>query len=287
MVFDHDDLGDHMHSVRLSEYFINEFFLMNKNCSLADFKLELLNTIQSTKIQNPFNYEFRNPDLLIEALTHKSFSHEVDLNLPFNERLEFLGDAVLDLVMTKKVFSLFPKSREGDLSKLRSTLVNEETLSHISLVNSLDKLILLGKGEIKNMGFNKSSVLSDCFEAIIGAIYEDSNFDTVERVLIEVFDRYEKKAGVNLYSMDTLLLADPKSKLQELTMRKFKEVPKYESEEVKVDREKHFKVSVKIKEQTLATETNISKKKAMQNLAAKILKEKIYEKVKAEGSLLC
>ncbi len=267
-----------MSSTRLSEYFINEFFAFNKNAEACDVQAEL-----NSKIPSIFNYQFKNTALLLEAFTHKSFAHEVGLGLKNNERLEFLGDAVLDLIISKKIFRLFGESKEGELSKLRSTLVNEATLSHIALTNKLDSKILVGKGEIKGRGFTKASVLSDCFEALVGAIFEDSSFDEVEKIVISVFDKYAATVGVDLYSLDTLKDSDPKSKLQEITMKEFKLTPKYESEEVTSGKSKQFKVSIKLQDKVLLTETNISKKKAMQNLAAKVLKDKIYKNFNKEG----
>jgi ribonuclease-3 len=270
---DLDDLRSTlMSSTRLSEYFINEYLLLNKNATKSDFQSEVI-----SKVNTVLNYSFQNTDLLIESLTHKSFSHESRFELAFNERLEFLGDAILDLIVSDKIFKLFGESPEGELSKLRSTIVNETTLSHIAQLNKLDSIILLGKGEIKNNGFNKAGVLSDCFEAVIGAIYLDSNFEKVKDVVFNVFIDYEALTGVSLFDLKTLINSDPKSKLQEITMKEFQATPKYESEEIVENKQKVFKVSLLLKEQVLATETNISKKKAMQNLASKVLKENIYK----------
>jgi len=157
--------------------------------------------------------------------------------------------------------------------------VNETTLSHIAQINKLDSIILLGKGEIKNNGFNKAGVLSDCFEAVVGAIYLDSNFEKVKEIIFNVFSDYETKNGVSLFDLKTLQDSDPKSKLQEITMKEFQITPKYESEEIVENKQKVFKVSLILKEQILATEINISKKKAMQNLASKVLKENIYKTI--------
>ncbi len=263
-----------MSLTRLSEYFINEYFPLNKAATKADFQAEV-----SSKVSSVLNYSFQNNDLLIESLTHKSFSHESKFDLLYNERLEFLGDAILDLIVSDEIFKAFPESPEGDLSKLRSTIVNEATLSHIAQMNNLDKLILLGKGEIKNNGFNKASVLSDCFEAVVGAVYLDSNFETVKSVVSEVFKNYEVKASVELFDLKSLKDSDPKSKLQEITMKEFQVTPKYESEEIVENKQKVFEVKILIKDQVLASEKNISKKKAMQNLASKVLKENIYKNI--------
>lgn len=263
-------------NTRLSTYFVEEYFPMHKKCTVSDFKSEL-----SSRISNVFDYNFSNSDLLLEALTHKSFSHESSFDLTHNERLEFLGDSVLGLVVSDICFKLFPSTPEGELSKLRSTLVNEEILSHIALMNKLDQYILLGKGEIKNKGYEKKSVLSDCFEAIIGAIYLDSSFEIVKSTLENIFSHYESIVKVKLFDLSILNNSDPKSSLQELTMREFRLIPKYISEEVTIDKIKHFKVTATLGETILLTETNISKKKAMQNLAANILKNQLYNKARA------
>jgi ribonuclease-3 len=265
-----------MSKARMSEYFIQEYFPMHKKCTLESFKVELF-----SNLPNLFNYNFSNKDLLLEAITHKSFAHETDFNLLDNERLEFLGDAVLDLVVADKTFKMFKDIPEGMLSKLRSTLVNEEILSHIALTNKIDMVILLGKGEVKNKGFEKKSVLSDCFEALVGAIYLDSDFAKVKEIVENIFLNYEEKIKVKLFDLDVLNASDPKSALQEITMKEYQLIPKYEAIEEIINKSKQFKVSIKLGDQILLTETNISKKKAMQNLAAKVLKEKLYNRAQA------
>lgn len=261
---------------RLSEYFILEYFPLHKKCNLETFKIELFNHIPPL-----FQYEFKNKELLLEAITHKSFAHEADFNLLDNERLEFLGDAVLDLVIADKSLKMFKDIPEGMLSKLRASLVNEEILAHIALTNKIDFLVLLGKGEIKNKGFEKKGVLSDCFEAIIGAIYLDSDFSRVKEIVESIFSKYEEKIKVKLFDLNVLNISDPKSTLQEITMKEYQLIPKYEAIEEVIHKSKQFKVSIRLGEKVLLTETNISKKKAMQNLAAKVLKEKLYKGLRA------
>ena len=143
-------------------------------------------------------------------------------------------------------------------------------------LNKIDNLILLGKGEIKNKGYLKSSVLADCFEALVGAIFLDAGFDKVKEVVNDVFTQYEHKTSVKLYNLQSLENADPKSKLQEITMKEMKIIPKYESEEITINKVRQFKVSIRLADQILLTETNISKKKAMQNLAQNVLSKKLY-----------
>ena len=151
----------------------------------------------------------------------------------------------------------------------------------MALINNIDHLILVGKGEIKNAGYQKKSVLSDCFEAVLGAIYLDSDLKNVFSIIENMYKTYESKLNLELFDLDILNVSDPKSTLQELTMKEFKLIPKYESIEEIINKNKQFKVSIKLGDQILLSETNISKKKAMQNLAAKVLKEKLYKRAQA------
>ena len=167
------------------------------------------------------DYEFKNKALLDLAFTHSSFSK---IN---NERLEFLGDSVLNLVITKYLFENYPELDEGKMSRVRSNLVNQETLSSLSKNLELQKNIKLSAGEEKTNGREKKSILSNTFEALIGAIYLDSNLDVVLDYIKKVYG--ELLTNVNLIKN----AKDPKSVLQEYCQGKFLPLPNYNTTEVK------------------------------------------------------
>ena len=167
------------------------------------------------------DYEFKNKALLDLAFTHSSISK---IN---NERLEFLGDSVLNLVITKYLFENYPELDEGKMSRVRSNLVNQETLSSLSKNLELQKNIKLSAGEEKTNGREKKSILSNTFEALIGAIYLDSNLDAVLDYIKKVYG--ELLTNVNLIKN----AKDPKSVLQEYCQGKFLPLPNYNTTEVK------------------------------------------------------
>ena len=167
------------------------------------------------------DYEFKNKALLDLAFTHSSFSK---IN---NERLEFLGDSVLNLVITKYLFENYPELDEGKMSRVRSNLVNQETLSSLSKNLELQKNIKLSAGEEKTNGREKKSILSNTFEALIGAIYLDSNLDVVLDYIKKVYGKL--LTNVNLIRNNK----DPKSILQEYCQGKFLPLPNYNTTEVK------------------------------------------------------
>ena len=156
------------------------------------------------------SYEFKNEELLKTALTHSSYSNENKEECRYsNERLEFLGDAVLDLVVGEYFFKQF-KVREGQLSMMRAKVVKESSIAKVAKKINLGDAILLGKGEEKNNGREKLSILADSLEALIGAIYLDSSFDVVKEFILEIMSEELQKAHESSY------LVDYKSRLQEV-----------------------------------------------------------------------
>lgn len=145
-------------------------------------------TEELDKLQERLGYRFKNPDLLQDALTHKSFLNENrHLNIRDNERMEFLGDAVLDLVVSDLLYNKFPEMREGDLSKKRSSIVRESALYAIATDLGLGPNILLGRGEAQSGGDKKSSLLADTFEALVAAIYLDGEIAAARRFIDGIF----------------------------------------------------------------------------------------------------
>lgn len=255
-------LGEYMQSKIVSDYFIHEYFLIHKEYTKEELVCEFLKTITTI-----FNYQFNNVNLLFEAFTHKSFAHEVKIDLNNNEKLEFLGDSVLQLVISEEIYKRYEMLDEGSLSKLRSAIVNENTLAQIGNYYKLSHYLLVGKGEFKNKGHERPSLVSDAFEAIIGAIYLDSNYEKSKTILLNLIEKFEL-TNKKIIDQSIILDFDAKSRLQEIVMAKFKTTPKYISAATENDQ---FSITLMINEHNLGTLTHQSKKKAMQLLAKKVL----------------
>jgi len=168
------------------------------------------------KIQTILDYQFKQPDLLGQALTHRSYSSDKN-----NERLEFLGDSVLSLVITHHIYQRQPEADEGDLSRIRSSLVKQEALARVARDIGLGDYIYLGGGELKSGGFRRSSILSDTLEAIIGAIYLDSGFGPAQETVLFLYRDYL------LTLPDTDTLKDAKTRLQEYLQSRQLGLPEY------------------------------------------------------------
>ncbi|GGB74510.1 ribonuclease III [Shewanella inventionis] len=206
-------------------------------------------------------YEFTNLELLTQALTHRSAANK------HNERLEFLGDSILSIVISDALYHQFPKATEGDLSRMRATLVKGDTLTLIAKEFKLGDYLYLGPGELKSGGFRRESILADAVEAIIGAIYLDANLDTCRDLLLKWYEeRLAKiKPGINQ--------KDPKTILQEHLQGFKKPLPDYQV--VAVEGEAHdqtFTVECKISElNQVVTGVASSRRKAEQLAAAQVL----------------
>lgn len=220
------------------------------------------------RAQKLLGLRFSNQDLLKEALTHRSFLLEKKVkSAKIYERLEFLGDAVLNLAVTDFIFRRFPKFSEGDLAKLRANLVNTEVLATLARKLKIGGLIYLSKGESKEGGDKKTSILGDCFEAIVGAIYLDKGIDTAEKfVLKQLKSEIIKQAKREEFS-------DAKTALQEYAASRFSSSPVYQvvSEKGPVHK-KTFFVEVKLKNKVWAKGKGPSKKKAELAAATQALK---------------
>jgi len=161
------------------------------------------------------DYAFRRPELLRQALTHRSFG------TPHNERMEFVGDAVLNCVVGAALYERFPALPEGDLSRVRAGLVNGDTLARVARQLGLGQSILLGEGEVKNGGAERSSILADALEALFGAVFLDGGFDAARKVIVTCY------ASV-LQDVDPGTLGkDPKTSLQEWLQARRWPVPDY------------------------------------------------------------
>lgn len=222
------------------------------------------NNIQS--LEKSLGYEFKDKKLITEALTHKSFKKQYD-----NERLEFLGDAVLDLIVGEYLYKKFSKSAEGNLSKIRASLVNETGFDKLARSLDLGKYILLSNAEQNNGGREKSSLLSNAFEAVIGAIYLEAGLGVVALIAIKLIEKNHKEI-----SLDSLF-SDHKTLLQELTQSMFGVTPEYDVLASRgPDHQKEFEIAVSIQGKKYAKAIGKSKKIAQQE-AAKIAIEMIKE----------
>jgi len=218
------------------------------------------------ELQEKIGYRFKDKELLLRALTHRSFAFEKDRKENY-EVLEFLGDAVIGLIVSEELIKRFPDKTEGELSQIRAYLVSESSLSELARSVGLGDYLLLGKGERLSGGKEKSSLLCDVFESLFGAIYLDGGFYEARRVFLE---RFLKKMWEILESAVTY--KDFKSYLQEITQKEFKVVPTYtllKSEGPEHD--KTFTVECRVNElRTVAT--GKSKKSAEQQAAKEMLK---------------
>jgi ribonuclease-3 len=212
-------------------------------------------------IQQRIAYQFSNTELLERALTHKSYANEN--RVPYhNERMEFLGDAVLNLVVSEYLMKTCPDSTEGDLSRLRAAVVSEPALAAIAREIGLGRYILLGRGEEQTGGRDKGSLLANCLEALIASIYLDTGKESADAFVIRFFENIIQKTCT---SRGTL---DHKTKLQELCQERLRQLPEYKVvSESGPDHQKQFEVEVWIKGQVSGRGIGRNKKEAEQRAA--------------------
>jgi len=211
------------------------------------------------EIEKILKYNFKKISLLETALTHKSFDNNAN-----NEKLEFLGDRVLGLVISEKLLNKFPNEKEGIIDKKFANLVNKKTCLLVARKINLKKFILLGSSH-KKLERSADKITSDCLEAIVGAIYLDGGLKSVEKFILNFWEEFLLKS--------TITLIDSKTKLQEFSLKKFKELPKYVF--FKKTGPQHrplFKTEVQIPNSKKIIGIGSSKKNAQQNAAAKLLK---------------
>ena len=209
-------------------------------------------------LEKIIKYNFKKPFLLEKALTHKSFNNNIN-----NEKLEFLGDRVLGLVISEKLLNKFPEEKEGIIDKKFANLVNKKTCLLIAKKINLKKFILVGSSH-KKVERSADKISSDCLEAIVGAIYLDGGLKSVEKFILNLWEEFLIKS--------TVTLIDPKTKLQEFSLKKFKELPKYIFRKTGPQHRPLFKTEVQIPNSKKIIGVGSSKKNAQQNAASKLLK---------------
>lgn len=204
-------------------------------------------------------YQFRDTRLLAQALTHRSFSANN------NERLEFLGDGVLNCIIAQQLYLRFPKLPEGDLSRLRAQLVKESSLAEIAAQLNLGDVLKLGEGELKSAGWRRPSILADAVEAMVGAVFLDGGFAEAEKLVLQLYD--EKLVTIDPKIIDK----DPKSQLQEYLQGKKMDLPEYHV--VQIEGEAHaqtFKVECVVEKLNIRTLGEGASRRAAEQQAAQL-----------------
>ncbi len=220
------------------------------------------------ELQKKINYQFKNKALLKQALTHRSIGKGNN-----NERLEFLGDSVLGMVVSCELYKRFPRADEGKLSRFKSYVVRRQTLALLAARLELSNLLILGLGELKSGGYNRESIQVDAVEAILGAIFLEAGFDVVNAIILDLFKEYIDEINPN----DTL--KDFKTQLQEHLQKFGQTLPKYQL--VKTTGKDHnakFMVNCLLKDQSIQVEQEAKSIKRAEQMCAEILLERLKDK---------
>ena len=216
------------------------------------------------KLQQKINYQFKDIALLKLALTHRSMGKNN------NERLEFLGDSILGLVISRELYKRFDHVDEGKLSRLRSHLVRGQTLAQLARELELSDILILGPGELKSGGFRRESIQADAVEAIFGAVLLDSGFETINTVILDLY--CDLLDGINPNDS----LKDPKTQLQEYLQKRGNILPKYELvKTVGKDHNAVFTVNCSLQDQAMQVEQAAKSIKRAEQLCAQILLDKL------------
>lgn len=221
------------------------------------------------ELEKILNYNFKNKEILRKALTHKSFNEGKKKGTLDNEKLEFLGDSVINLIVTAYLFKRFKKLDEGELSKLKAHLVSSDFLFKASKSINLGDYILLGKGEKKHNGRNNKKIISSLFEAVVGALYIDSNFKVASSIIQPFF-----KSFLEELSERDVKINDYKSELQELVQKHKNSLPEYKIiDEFGKPPDVIFNVVVFFENKEIGRGTGRNKRQAEQNAACNTLKK--------------
>lgn len=218
------------------------------------------------------NLSFNNLDLLVEALTHRSYLNEHrEYPGAHNERLEFLGDAVLELVVTDFLFKKYPAKPEGELTSYRAALVNTVSLAEYAHKLGMGDYLLLSKGEAKDTGRARDVIMADSFEAVIGALFLDSGYEAAEKfIATHVYGKIDEVIAKGSYQ-------DAKSRFQEIAQEKKSATPSYETiSEIGPDHDKRFTVAVYVRDAEIARGEGKSKQEAEQAAAQAALDKKVW-----------
>lgn len=220
------------------------------------------------QLETTIGAHFKNKDLLRQALTHRSYLNEhPEVEFGHNERLEFLGDAVLELVVTDYLYLTYPEATEGEMTNWRASLVNSKMLAQLATELDLDSLLYLSRGESKDASSKaRGYILANAFEALIGAVYLDQGYAAADAFIAKQL--FPKLAGILQDRLDV----DPKSRFQELAQEQHKVTPHYQVlEESGPDHAKVFKIAVMLGTKTIATGEGQSKQEAQVDAAKRAL----------------
>jgi ribonuclease-3 len=221
------------------------------------------------EVEEKLGITFKDPKLLKTALTHRSYLNEHrGMHLENNERLEFLGDAVLELIISSELFKKYPKKPEGELTAIRSALVRTESLAQESRLLEIGEHVLMSKGEEVSGGKDKDFILANLYEAVLGAIYLDQGIEVcrefVKRTVLKKLNRV----------IDQELFIDPKTRVQELIQAKYKVTPTYTLIKQRgPDHDRTFTVGLKVGKKLMTKGTGISKQKAEEDAARKCIEK--------------
>lgn len=216
------------------------------------------------ELEKILNYNFKNKELLKEALTHPSLS--INKKIKNYERLEFLGDSILSMVIIEYLYKKYKNEKEGQLSKRKSYLVSKDILSNIARNMNIGKYIIMTKGEEKTGGRDNKNNLENVMEAIIGAIYLDSNIDTVRKFILNIWEPIDKE--------EKIPHNDPKTKLQEWSQKIYKQTPEYKliKEEETIDNRKIFYIKLTLPNGINLKDSGYNIKEIEEKLAQNMLK---------------
>ncbi len=226
-----------------------------------------------SSLESTLGFEFKNKDLLLQALTHRSFLNErPDFRLGHNERLEFLGDAVLELAVTEALYDRFPDKPEGELTSFRAALVNANMLSRIASDLGLNDFLMLSRGEAKDVGRARQYILANAIEAVIGAMYRDQGYEAANGFIGRVVTPHLSEV------LEKNLHRDPKSLFQEKAQDIVGVTPTYEVlREWGPDHDKHFVVGIYLGAELVAEGEGPSKQAAQEEAARNGLRVKGWE----------
>lgn len=222
------------------------------------------------ELQQKLSLKFNSEDLLLQALTHRSYLNEnPGFRLGHNERLEYLGDAVLELIVTEELYQRFPEKPEGELTSFRAALVNSRMLSEVAVESEINEHLLLSRGEAKDVGRARQFILANAFEALIGSIYLDQGYDSAKEFIHRILMPHLEQV------LDKKLYKDPKSLFQEEAQERTGITPTYEViREWGPDHDKHFIVGVFLNSEAVAEGEGPSKQAAQEEAARNALHAK-------------
>ena len=223
--------------------------------------------MKNEELEKKIKYSFKNSNILEIALTHSSYSNEAKGNLKNNERLEFLGDSVISLIVANHLFEIFPEEAEGELTKVRAFFVCDNSLSKFAEKINLGEYLKIGKGEEQAGGRKRPSILEDAFEALVGALYLDGGFAVAKNFVLGFLPKQ-----IDIKKIESL--TDYKTKLQEIIQKEKQNlnVEYVLAKETGPDHNKSFKINLNVNKKTIGSGSGKSKKRAEQNAAKNALK---------------